>query len=159
MKKRILMLLLCALLVASTVLTPISALASSNAKILIVNVDGARLRSGPNRNRIVTSLKRGTRVVYAGKHEGSMYYVKAENGKKGYIYMRYLSAYGAAPANKIYGVKAKATLYRRASTSSRRVMRLAKGTTVICYETKGKWAYVRTLNGKAGYIKKSYLKR
>ncbi len=159
MKKRILMLTLCLMLVASTVLAPISAMASSNAMIMVVNVDGARLRSGSNMARIITSLKKGTRVVYTGKHEGSMYYVRAENGKRGYIYKRYLSSYGAAPVNKIYSVTARTSLYKRASTRSSRVARLYKGTAVIVYETKGTWAYVRTLTGKAGYVKRSYLKR
>ena len=159
MKKRILMLMLCVLLIASTVLAPISAMAASTSSILIVNVDGARLRGGTNLTRIITSLRKGTRVVYNGKHIGSMYYVRAENGKKGYVYKRYLSAYGAASSKKVYGVTRKTYLYKRASSSSRHVARLAKGTTLIVYKTKGNWAYVRTLTGKAGYVKTSYLRR
>ena len=159
MNKRILMLALCLVLIASTVLGPVSAMASSNSKIMIVNVDGARLRGGAKLTRIITSLKKGTRVLLTSKHVGSMYYVKAENGKKGYVYKRYLSAYGAAPSNKIYSVTTRTSLYKRASTHASRVTRLSKGTTLIVYETKGSWAYVRTLSGKAGYVKRSCLKR
>lgn len=158
MNRKLLMLLLCAILIASTVLAPVSALAATS-KILIVNVDGARLRNGGNHKKILTSLKKGSRVVYSGTHDGSMYLVRASNGKKGYIYKRYLSAYGAAPSKKVYYTTKKIPLYRHASTSARRVTRLDKGTTVIVYETKGSWAYVRTLSGRAGYVKKSYLKK
>ena len=158
MNRKLLMLALCVMLIASTVLAPVSALAA-NSKILIVNVDGARLRNGGSHSKIITSLKKGSRVVYSGEHDGSMYLVRASNGQKGYIYKRYLSAYGAAPSKKIYTARKRVTMYKRASTSSRRVTHLAKGTTVIVYETKGSWAYIRTLSGKAGYVKKSYLKR
>lgn len=158
MKRKILTLLICMLLIASTVLAPVSALAATS-KILIVNVDGARLRSGSRLQKIVTSLKKGTRVVYSGKHKGSMYLVRASNGKKGYIYRRYLSAYGAASTKNIYAVTTKTNLYRRASSRSKRVTRLAKGTTVIVYSSKGNWRYVRTLDGKAGYVRKNCLKR
>ena len=158
MNKKLLRLLLCAILIATTVLTPVSALAA-NSKILIVNVDGARLRNGGSHTKIITSLKKGTRVVYSGKHDGSMYLVRASNGKKGYIYKRYLSAYGAAPSKKIYVCRSRTTVYKRASTSAHHVTRLAKGTTVIVYETRGSWAYIRTLSGRAGYVKKSNLKK
>ena len=159
MKKKIGLLFLCAMLCFSFAFAPVSAMAASNAKILIVKVDGARVRTGQDLQHIVTSLKKGTRVVYMGKHIGSMYLVRTASGERGYVYKRYLGAYGAAPSKKVYSVTTRTGMFKRASSNSTRLRRLSKGTTVIVYSTSGSWAYIRTLEGKAGYVKRSCLKR
>ncbi len=150
--------LLCALLIATFALSPMSALASSTARIFIVNTEGARLRNGENRTNIVASLPKGTRVVYKGKSEGSMYYVRTSAGQSGYIYKEYLSSYGAASSKQVYKVTKRTAMYRK-SGGSGHIGSLSKGTTVIVYEVHSKWAYVKTLKGKSGYVRKSALKK
>lgn len=82
-----------------------------------------------------------------------------EDGQTGYVFRDYLSNYGVVRANQVYYVNSSARMYSRASTSSSRVDRLGEHEMVIVFKTSGKWAYARTLDGKAGYIQLSNLTR
>ena len=162
MKRRFLTMILAALLVVSTLLAPVSAVAASKSmvQILKVNVDGARLRSGPSSDYgVLTSLDKGSKVIYLGKQSNSFSYVCTAYGRKGYIFRDYLTSYGAAYSSQIYRAKKKVKAYKKASTSSSRVTTLGKGQLVIVYQTKGNWAYIKTLGGKGGYVKKSALSK
>ena len=67
MKRKILMMVLSVLLVASMLIAPLSATAASKktVQILQVTVDGARLRSGPgSAYDVKTSVSNGSKVFY-----------------------------------------------------------------------------------------------
>ena len=160
--KRRLMMILAVMLMASMLLAPVSALAASKStvQILKVNVDGARLRSGPSSDySVLTSLDKGSKVIYLGKEKNSFSYVCTAYGKKGYIFRDYLTSYGAAYSSQIYRAKKKVKAYKKATTSSGRATTLGKGQLVIVYQVKGNWAYIKTLGGKGGYVKTSALKK
>lgn len=160
--KRRLMMILAVMLMASMLLASVSALAASKStvQILKVNVDGARLRSGPSSDySVLTSLDKGSKVIYLGKEKNSFSYVCTAYGKKGYIFRDYLTSYGAAYSSQIYRAKKKVKAYKKATTSSGRATTLGKGQLVIVYQVKGNWAYIKTLGGKGGYVKTSALKK
>ena len=157
MKKRFLAAVLCVMLLASIFVVPASA--ASVVKVMKINVSGARLRKGPGESDIITSLKKGTKVLYTGKKVNAFCYVRTSNGKKGYVYDKFLSTYGAAYSNQVYYTTKKINMYRRASTRSGRVKKLSKRTLVIVYEVRGSWAYVKTLSGKGGFVKASSLSK
>lgn len=157
MKRRMLAVLLCLMLLASIFAIPASA--TSVVRIMKVNVNGARLRKGPGDYDIITSLKKGTKVLYTGKHVNAFYQVRTSGGRVGYVYKRYLTKYGAATSKQVYYTNKKVTMRRRNSSSSSGVKRLKKNTLVLVYEVRGSWAYVKTLSGKGGYVKVSALRK
>ncbi|MDO4867724.1 MAG: SH3 domain-containing protein [Clostridia bacterium] len=164
MKRRILTALLCVILVAATLIAPVSASAASSRKkieILQVTVDGARVRSGPSSAyEVLTSVKKGSKVFYLDKQKNSFCRVRTAYGTVGYMYRGFLKSYGAAYKDQIYYCKSRnIKVYKKASTGSKRVTTLSKGQHVIVYQTKGSWAYIKTLGGKGGYVKKSALKK
>lgn len=162
MKRRFLMIVLCVLLIASTVLAPASALAASKktVQILQVVVDGARVRKGPGSSYdVITSISNGAKVFYLGKEKNSFCYIRTDHGTKGYIYRGFLKSYGAAYASQIYYAKQKTKVHKKASGSSGKKTTLSKGQHVIVYSVSGNWAYIKTLGGTGGYVKKSALKK
>ena len=162
MKRKILLLVLSVLLIVSTVIAPVSAQAASKktVQILQVTVDGARIRKGPGSSYdVITSLKNGAKVFYLGKDEKSFCYVRSDHGVTGYIYKGFLKSYGAAYVDQVYYATLRARVYKKASTHSSRKTTLTKGQHVIVYQVKGDWAYIKTLGGTGGYVKKSALKK
>ena len=161
MKRRTQVLIMTALLVLTAVLAPMSAYAArSTVQILKVTVDGARLRSGPSsEHSILTSLDEGSKVFYLDKQKDSFCYVCTSYGAKGYVFRDYLASYGAAYKDQIYYARSKAKVYKKASSGSSRVTTLGKGQHVIVYQVKGNWAYIKTLGGKGGYVRKSSLSK
>ena len=145
------------MLMVSTVLAPVSASASGVVKILKVNVDGARLRvrSGDKLVEQNYSLSKGERVFFAGKTYRSAYYVCTSSGKKGYVYKKFLSSYGAVNTKQVYRVTKSAGLYKKAGSGKKATV--SKGKYVMVYEVRGGWAYVKTVSGKGGYMKTSCL--
>jgi len=158
-KKRVFLIALCMMLLTSMVLAPISASASV-VRIMKVNVNGARLRTGPGESSILKpSLKKGERVFYWGKHANAFYYVRTSTGRVGYVYKRYLTSYGAVNSSQIYYAAGKVNVYKKTSTGARRVTKLSNRQHVIVYEARGGWAYIKTLSGKGGYVKMSSLRK
>ena len=159
MKRRVLIGLMCALLMVSTVLAPVSASASGIVKILKVNVDGARLRARVNGKLVEQnfSLKKGERVFFAGKTYRSAYYVCTSSGKKGYVYKKFLSSYGAVNTKQVYRVTKTAGLYKKVGSGKK--TNISKGKYVMVYEVRGGWAYVKTVSGKGGFMKTSCLSK
>ena len=143
------------MLLASFFVVPASA--ASVVKVMKVNVSGARLRSKAGESTIITSLKKGTKVLYTGKKVNAFYYVRTSNGKTGYVYDKFLSSYGAAYSNQVYYTTKKVNMFRKASAKSSKVKKLSKHTLVLVYEVRGNWAYVKTLSGKGGFVKASCL--
>ena len=164
MKRRILMMVLCVLMVASMLLAPVSASAASSrtaVQILSVTVDGARVRSGPSSAyEVITSVKKGGKVFYLNKTQDSFCYVRTSYGAVGYMYKGFLKSYGAAYKDQVYYCKNKsAKVYKKASTKAKKATTLSKYQHVIVYETRGSWAYIKTLGGTGGFVKKSALKK
>lgn len=163
MKRRVLSLLLCVMLVASMLIVPTTAFASSGkmVKLFKVTVDGARVRKGPGSSyEVVTSVKKSSKVFYLGKTVNSFCYVRTSNGDIGYMYRGFLKAYGAVPLDQVYYCTAKkATVYKRTSKGAKRIGWLYRNQHVIVYEVRGNWAYIKSLSGKSGYVKKSALKK
>ena len=156
MKRNIIKVLVCLLLVATMVAAPMSAMAKT-VQIMKINVDGARLRSGPGASAIITSLKKGTKVFYAGKQIHAFCSVRTLGGKTGYVYKPFLSADGAVESKQVYYTTGKCGLYKKPSTGSSRKATLSKHTYVVVFEVRGNWAYVKTTSGKGGFVKFSNL--
>ncbi len=162
MKRKILVMLLSVLLVASMLIAPLSASAASKktVQIMQVTVDGARVRSGPGSSYdVVTSVKNGAKVFYLGKEKSSFYYIRTDHGVKGYMYKGFLKSYGAAYASQVYYATQRTKVYKKASSGSSKKTTLTKGQHVIVYQVKGNWAYIKTLGGTGGFVKKSALKK
>ena len=154
------MVMLSVILAMSIVMAPVSASASGVVRILRVNVEGARLRTGPGVSTIQKpSLKKGEKVFWWGKTANAFCYVRTSTGRVGYVYKPYLSSYGAVNSRQVYYAKGSTSVYRKASTHSSHVGKLSARQHVIVYETRGNWAYIKTLSGKGGFVKLSSLKK
>ena len=160
MKRRVFSIIVLVVMIVS-VIAPINAMAATKVKILKVTVDSARLRYGPSSSYgVKTSLKKGAKVFYLGKTENSFAHICTSKGLYGYMYKGYLKSYGSCNKSQVYYNKKKTLpVYKKASTSSKRVTKLSKYQHVIVYgfKTKGSWAYIKTLGGKGGYCKASAL--
>lgn len=159
MKRKMLLAAICLMLVLSTVIAPVSASAKSVVKVMKITVDGARLRTGPGDYPWTKSLKKGTKVLYAGKKEKAFCYVKTSDGSTGWVFNEFLGAYGAVNSGSVYRTTGKATLYKKNSTHSSRVTSVSKNSFILVYATKGGWAYVKTMSGKGGFMQLKNLKK
>lgn len=138
--------------------TSLSAKAAS-MKIVKVNVQGGRLREGPSADYdVITTLKRDQKIFYSGKTKNAFSYVCTADGKKGFIYRGFLSSYGTIRTEQVYYTTGRnVRMYKKASTSASRAATLRQQQYVIVYKKSGSWAYVRTLDGTAGYIPLKHL--
>ena len=110
------------------------------------------MRSGPGNYSVITTLDRGEKVIYSGKTKNAFCLVATMDGKKGYIYKNFLSNYGVVRSDRLYHTYARNTkLYKKASTSAKYVT-LKNPQFVTVYQKAGNWAYVKTMDGKGGYI-------
>ena len=152
---------LAALLLIVALIAPASAGAAGrdSVKLLTVTEEGARLRGGPSSEyEVLVSLEKGDRLFYLGKTEASFAYVCSERGVRGYVFQGFLSEGGEVDARQVYYCAAKsAKVYKRANGHSSRVAKLREDQLVIVYAAKGKWAYVATLDGRLGFVRKSAL--
>jgi len=159
MKRRLISALVAVLLVVSVMIAPVSASAATKVQILKVTVDGARVRSGSDFSEL-TSVRKGGKVFYLGKMKKSFAYVRTEYGTVGYVFKNYLKAYGTCYKDQVYCSKSnRVPVYKKASTGSKKVAKLSKRQHVIVYQVKGSWAYIKTLGGTGGFVKKSNLKK
>lgn len=153
MKLKFLKSVLCLLLIASMMLLPATAMASSKTiQILKVNTDGARLRSEEDKS-VITTLKSGAKVFYAGEHLDAYCKVCTMDGEIGYVYKAFLSEYGAVKSSQVYYTTAKAPVYRRSGSSLKKAGTAPENTFVLVYATNGNWAFVRSMGGASGYMK------
>jgi len=162
-KRRMMCLALCLLLLVGMVAAPVSASAAMKdrvVKIMKVNVQGARLREGPSsKYDVITSLGKGDCVFYLEKNKLAFSYVRSSKGKIGYVYEGFLQSYGACKLSQVYYTTVASKLCDRPSEISNRVATIAKKEHVIVYKTRGNWAYVKTLQGKGGYMRLSRLRK
>ncbi|MBR6766363.1 MAG: SH3 domain-containing protein [Clostridia bacterium] len=162
MKRRVMCLILCLLILVGMAM-PVGASAAMKdrvVKIMKVNVQGARLREGPSsKYDVITSLGKGSCVFYLEKEKAAFSYVRSSQGKIGYVYEGFLSEYGACKLSQVYTAIAASKLCDRPSEVSNRVTTIHKNEHVILYKTRGNWAYVKTLQGKGGFVKLNRFKK
>ena len=163
MKRQLIRLTVCMLLVAAMLTAPLNALAVSPyrvVRILKVTADGARVREGPSSAYdVITSVREGDCVFYLEKNRAAFCYVRTSTGEIGYMYKGFLKSYGAALCGQVYYSRSNSVkVYKRASTSSSRVTTLKKNQHVIVYQTRGNLAYVKTLTGKGGFVRLTSLR-
>ena len=155
---------LCLVLALLIGAAPVSALAASKkdtvVSILKCTVDGGRLREGPGSSYdVITSLRKGDKVLYIGAYEGAFCLVRTMYGQNGYIYKGFLSYYGAARRSQIfYATDDGVTLYKKPKSGASKSTTLAKGEHIIVYKVVGNWGYAKTLRGKAGFVTAKNLK-
>ena len=159
MKRNLWRSILCLSLILVLVLAPMSGVAATKtAKILKINVDQARLRTGAS-GAIITTLDKGTKVLYLNKTDGAYCKVCTTDGETGYVYKRFLSSYGAVRADQVYVTRGSTTLYKRSGNSLRKSSTIKEGVYVLVYKTNGNWAYVKSMSGKSGYVKLSSIRK
>ena len=149
--------IVCALLITATLMAPVSASASSVARIMKVSADWARMRSIDGEE--VARLRKGTKVLYWGAKEDQMLKVMTSNGKTGYVYKDYLSLYGAMKKSAVHVTTKSTKMYKASGSSLKRNGTLSKGKYVVVYKTSGDWAFIKTMSGKSAYVKKANLKK
>lgn len=161
MKRNWMRSVLCLLLVLTLAIAPMCAFASTKtAKILRVNADQARLRSGPSgAYGVITKLNAGTKVLYMNKKSGAYCKVCTTDGTVGYMYHGLLSSYGTVRQDQVYVTTGSTTLYRLSGNSLRKSSTLKSGTYMLVYKTNGNWAYVKSMSGKSGYVKLSSIRK
>lgn len=158
MKRNYLVRILCLTLILMIGIMPIcSAYAASKAYLLRVNTNFVHVRD--KNSNIITTLSRGTRVLYWGENKGSMCKVVNSSGYTGYIYKSYLSAYGVVNKNQVGVVTTKAPIYTRSGNSLRKSGTVKAGTPLLVYQVNGSWAYVKNFNGTGAYIRTAYLRQ
>ena len=158
MKRNYLVRILCLTLILMLGIMPIcSAYAASKAYILRVNTNFVHVRDKDS--NIISTARKGTRVLYWGEQIGDMCKVMSASGYPGYIYKGYLSSYGVVNKNQIGIVTSRAPLYKRSGNSLKKAGTVKAGTTLLVYQVNGSWAYVKNLNGTSAYIRTSYLKQ
>lgn len=137
-----------------------TAAAASSYKIMRCNVSGGRLRKGPGNYAVITSLRKGEKVIYSGKMKNAFCLVATTNGRIGYIYKNFLSNYGVVRSDRLYHTFTRnVKLYQKASTASRVAATLKDCQFVTVYQKAGNWAYVKTMDGKGGFVQLSKIKR
>ena len=95
MKRNVFKSVICSLLIVVMLAGSMPAFAASVARIMKVNGDYVRLReSSDEGSSVITRLRKGTKVLYWGVKDGSMYKVMTTSGKVGYVYGEYLTTYG-----------------------------------------------------------------
>ena len=159
MKKRVMLMAVCLVMILTAVIAPVSASAASGlAKILKVNTN-ANLRDPHDYQHVLSYMKSGTKVLWTGKTKKAFYLVTTTSGLTGYVFRDYLSSYGAVNLSQVYKTRTSAKIYKKPSTSAHKVTTVGKGRYVLVYGTSSGWAYVKTTSGKGGYMKFSALKK
>jgi len=163
--RRFFRVVVCLLLMITMTAAPIvtmssmSASAASTYRVMRCNVEGGRLRKGPGNFGVITTLDRGEKVIYSGSMKNAFCLVATMDGKVGYIYKNFLSNYGVVRKDQLYHTRTRnVKLYKKATTGSKSVT-LKNPQFVTVYQKAGNWAYVKTMDGKGGYVQLSKIKR
>lgn len=154
---------LCFVLILMMVMASTSALAASKAYIFKVNGNNVRMReSGELGSGEVGQFNKGAKMLYLGHNNGGRLKVAAANGKEGWIYKAYLSAYGVVAKSKVFKTIAAAPIYKynAKSDSFRNTGNKLAGGRYVCRVGKYKsFSLVRNLNGKSYIVPTNYLKK
>lgn len=165
MMRRFFKVAICLLMMIAMAATPMltvpsmNAYAASSYKVMRCNVDGGRLRKGPGDYDVITTLDKGEKVIYSGKMKNAFCLVATMEGKIGYIYKGFLSNYGVVRKDQLYYTTARnVKLYKKATASAKSV-KLKNPQFVTVYQKAGNWAYVKTFDGKGGFVQLSKIKK
>lgn len=130
----------------------------------VVNVNQAvNMRKSPSTDSArIGTVAKGAKVWILSA-SGDWYKVRTDNGVEGYISKKYLKLSGSASQGTgetatVVNVNVAVNMRQSASTSSAVVAQLKKGTVVNIVSSTGSWYQVNTLDGKTGFVSKSYLK-
>ena len=120
--------------------------------------DNLNVRTGPGTSfKVVNSLPNGTGVTILEK-SGNWRRVKANNGVTGWVSANYLVKSASAVVTATVNTNTRGLNLRTApSLTAPVITSVKKGVRVTVNSTTGDWAYV-TVNGKTGYMWKSWLK-
>ena len=155
-----------AVLVLLAVSLPLASFAETTATITCYDV--LHLRSGPGSDyAILGRYRHGTRVTIlsTGKRWDR---VRTPDGKVGYMYRQYLSAYRSSGSSSgsssstgtglryIKSGIGPVNFRKNPNVNSALLDQLYGGTLVVVLSTRGEWARVR-YNGTLGWIKTRYL--
>lgn len=157
--KRILSLVLSALLLLGPVITPArvnAATASSKAGIVSTASTSLNVRASASTGAsIVTTLRKGSYVTLISQ-SGSWWKVEYGAGRYGYCHADYITTASATPAT----VKTQSTslnVRSGAGTSYARIGSLAKGEQVLVLSNSGGWSRVLYNGTKTGFVSAQYL--
>jgi uncharacterized protein YgiM (DUF1202 family) len=132
----------------------------SSETVYRVKTKGSNLnvRTGPGTSfTAINSLANGTGVTILEK-SGNWRRVKANNGVTGWVSANYLVKSASAVVTATVNTNTRGlNLRTRASLSAPVITSVKKGTKVTVNSVNGDWAYV-TVNGKTGYMWRSWLK-
>lgn len=158
--KRVCKMIVCSLLIVAmlAVSLPASA-ASSIACIMKVTTDYARMRSSAEDGSVIASLRKGTKLLYWGVHDGAMCKVMTSSGITGYVYGPYLTTYGAMNLDSVYVTTATTAMYRRSGGTLVSSGYLGKGRYVAVYGVYNGWAFIKTMSGASAFIKTDNLSK
>ena len=150
--------ILCLALIVTLTVALISASAATWT-IMKVTVDGARVRKSAGNSDIVTTLRKGTKVISTGKANQSYFKIMTLGGKTGYIFRDHVEKLGTVDSTQLYKTTQKVNLRRKASKTASRVKKLGAGEYVMVISVADGWAHVKTIDGKRGYVNETYLKK
>lgn len=127
----------------------------------VVNVNTAvNLRKGAGTNTsLLGTVAKGARVWVLGD-DGDWYQVRTADGVQGYISKQYLriSQAAAGETATVVNVNVAVNMRQGAGTDTTVIAQLKKGSVVNVLEASGSWYKISTMDGKVGYVSKSYLK-
>ncbi|MGH7774482.1 MAG: SH3 domain-containing protein [Candidatus Binatia bacterium] len=133
-----------------------------------VTTSDVNVRSGPGTQyKIITEIKRGTKVNVAGREGDWLKVVSKQGNPPGYIHERYARPGGeptkqavSAPAQGSYVTTAEVNVRRGPGLQYEIVAQIPRDTKVQVVDAEGDWLKVQSKHGNPpGYIEKRYAKR
>ncbi|MEG1133410.1 MAG: family 10 glycosylhydrolase [Cellulosilyticaceae bacterium] len=127
-----------------------------------VNTETLNVRSGARADRpVITKIGKGTRVAILDTLSG-WYKVKLPDNQIGWVSAEYIKVDKTStitqPTSKVGTVTIDGLNVRSgAGINNSVVTKVNKGTKVTLLETKGDWYKVKLLDGKAGWVSKTYI--
>lgn len=135
---------------------PASAVAAT-----VVNVNTAvNLRKGAGTNTALLGTVAKNAQVWVLGSTGDWYQIRTANGVEGYISKQYLRVTEATASETatVVNVNTAVNMRKGAGTDTAVIAQLKKGSIVNVLGASGSWYKVSTMDGKEGYVSKSYLK-
>ena len=161
MKKKIVTIVL----ILAMLLLSVSTAFAKVGNIYVVKGAGLHLRTKPrggesNADNIIASLRKGSKVVHLSS-KGNWWKVRTASGEVGWVFNAYLrasdSSLTSSDADR-YHVKCSCLNVRAsATTKSKKIGTLKKGTAVNVIAVKNGWGKIKNSEGKIGYIKMKYV--
>lgn len=156
--KRILSLMLAAVLILGVLIVPtqVRAAAANSQAGVIKAVGGLNVRSDASTNsRVLTTLGNGTYITLLSK-SGAWWRVEYGDGRYGYCHGDYIT--GVASTTAVVNTNAEGLNVRIGpGTSYSRIGGLSRGYRVVVLSTSGGWSRILYSGNKTGYVSAQYL--